>query len=182
MHDFDEVHEILRRAIACGRREICGRLISPRSIERVLRYRHEFYVREAQGRSVFSERVRNLPVRQHALIVAPPPRAQMHLVDRHRRIERIAAPALRHPGAVVPRIIERPGARRAGGRHFRVEGEWVCLVRNSSAQLEVTRYCSEAPRRTAATRPSQIPTRPSAVTARQRAAASAFQSPITETS
>ena len=43
----DEVHEVLRRAVAAGRGEISGRLIAPRAVERMLHHRHEFDVREA---------------------------------------------------------------------------------------------------------------------------------------
>ena len=45
----DQVHEVLRRAVAAGGSEVAGHLVSPGAVEGMLHHRHEFHVREAHA-------------------------------------------------------------------------------------------------------------------------------------
>ena len=130
----DEVHEVLGRPVAAGRGEVAGDLVAPRAVEGVLHHRHELHVGEAHLLAVVGEPRGDLPVAQGAVSVArgPHPRAEVDLVDRHRRVEGVASPAGPHPLRVVPGVVEvphhRPGLRRGLG----VNGVGVGLVRCSS--------------------------------------------------
>ena len=44
---IDEVHEIFRRAVAAGGREIPRGLVAPGFIQRMLHHRHQFHMRKA---------------------------------------------------------------------------------------------------------------------------------------
>ena len=59
--------------------------------------RHQLEMREAHVDGVGDERVGELVVGEPAVAVAAPPRAEMHLVDRHRRAARVALRARGHP-------------------------------------------------------------------------------------
>ena len=124
----DEVHEVLRRAVARGRREVAGRLVAPRAVERVLGHRHQLDVREAPLAHVVGERLRNVAVRRQQVAVVAPPRAQVHFVDRDRRVERVARAPRRHPRAVAPIVVERPRARRGRRRSLGEQRERIGLV------------------------------------------------------
>ena len=52
----DEIHEVLRRAVARARREVAGHLVAPRAVERVLHDRHQLDVREAHALHVLGQR------------------------------------------------------------------------------------------------------------------------------
>ncbi len=123
----DEVHAILRRAVARGGREVARGLVSPGAVERMLGDGHELHVREAHLRHVVGEMrgdvaiVRQRPVRA-------PPRSQVKLVDAQGRVHRVVLVARAHPLLVAPFVIEAPRARRAGRCHFRVERERVCTI------------------------------------------------------
>ena len=102
----DEVHEVLRRAVAARGGVVAGRLVAPAAGERVLADRHQLHVREAHLLAVFDELRRDLAVAEPALRVArvAPPAAEVHFVDRHRRVE-----------AVVLRPVARSTRRRSTG-------------------------------------------------------------------
>ena len=85
----DEVHEILRRAVTRRRREIAGRLVTPRAVERMLGDRHQLDVREAHALHVLDQRLRDAAIAEECVVGAAPPRAEMQLVDRHGRSERV---------------------------------------------------------------------------------------------
>ena len=51
----DEVHEVLRRAVARARREVAGALVAPGAVERVLHDRHQLDVREAHALHVVGQ-------------------------------------------------------------------------------------------------------------------------------
>ncbi len=115
----DHVHEVLRRAVAGGRREIAGGLVAPRAVERMLHDRQQLDMREAHVRHVLRELVGEVPVTQNLLGIlgTAAPGAEVHLVDRPGRIERIARLALRHPLRVAPLVGEIPD-HRAGARRL----------------------------------------------------------------
>ena len=91
MAGVDEIREILRRAEPAGRRVHSGRLVAPRAVERMLRDRHQLDVGEAHVGDVIRQLLGELAIGQPAAAVfgLPPPRAEMHLVDRHRRRQRV---------------------------------------------------------------------------------------------
>ena len=72
----DEVHEVLRRAVARARGEVPGDLVAPGAVERVLHDRQQLHVREAkltdvvgqpraQARGKLSERLPSSATRRH---------------------------------------------------------------------------------------------------------------------
>ncbi len=61
---IDEVHEVLRRAVAGGRREIARDLIAPGAVERVLHDGQQLHVGEAHLDHVVADGVRELPISQ----------------------------------------------------------------------------------------------------------------------
>ena len=67
-------------------------------------------------------------VGERSVAVAPLPRSQVHLVDRDRRVERVAVGALRHPTVVVPVVVEVGDDRRVSGRELAGERERVGLL------------------------------------------------------
>src|ERR1041385_5258543 len=73
----DEVHEILRRAVAARRREKSRALVAPRAIERMLHDRQELDVREIHLAHVLGERAGDLAIAEWAIVVVgiAPPRA-----------------------------------------------------------------------------------------------------------
>ena len=80
--------EVLGRTEAAGRREEAEHLVAPRARERMLHHRQQLDVREAQVLHVRHEPVGQLAVGQEpvALLRHARPRAEVHLVDRHRPI------------------------------------------------------------------------------------------------
>ena len=108
----DEVAEVVRAAEA-GRRRVVGRdLVAPRAAERVLGDRQELDVREAGLGDVVDQLPGELAVGQpHA------PRAEVHLVDRHRRLVPLGTRAAGQPVVVGPLVVRRVHDRRglAGG-------------------------------------------------------------------
>ncbi|MCY1224032.1 hypothetical protein D9M72_361740 [compost metagenome] len=124
---IDEVHEVLRRTETRGGREVAGGLVAPRAVERVLGHGHELHVREAHLVHVGGQPVRDFAVAEKLAVLALP-RAQVHLVDRLRRIERVALAARRHPFVVAPGVGQVADARGGGRRWLRAERDGVGLV------------------------------------------------------
>ena len=58
----DQILEVLRRAVAAGRRVKARHLVAPRRVIRVLGHRHEFHVREAHLLHVLDQRLGQLAV------------------------------------------------------------------------------------------------------------------------
>ena len=111
----DQRHQVLGCAVAGGRREVAGRLVPPRAVERVLHHRQQLDVGEAVGQHVVGERVGELGVGGEAATRRgdPAPRAEVHLVDRDRPGGRLGAPL--HPclvGPVVGEVGDHRGRRR----------------------------------------------------------------------
>ena len=111
-------------AEARGRREVAGHLVAPRAGERMLHHRHQLDVREAEVGDVVGELVGELAVAQRAVALerVAPPRAEMHLVDRHRPAQRVGA--LRGARATprrTRRASPRQTTRRVRRRHLGVE-------------------------------------------------------------
>ncbi len=99
----------------------------------MLGHGHELHVREAHLPHVIDERLRDLAVAEHAPVLGAPPRAQVHLVDRDRRVEGEPVRAPGHPRRIVPFVFQRPHARRGARRALEEEGHRVGLVQNGTA-------------------------------------------------
>ncbi len=127
---IDEIHEILRSAIARRGCEVPGDLVTPGAVERVLHDRHQLHVREAHLGYVVAERVGQLAIGQRAVVFLrhPSPGAQVHLVYRHGRVERVCAGARLHPLVIAPFVRQVPDDGRGSRWQLGVEGERIRLV------------------------------------------------------
>ena len=105
----DEAGEAGRIAEAGGRREQAGRLVAPGRVERVLGDRQELDMGEAEIRDIGDQLVGELVIGEEAAVGAAPPRAEMDLVDRHRRTALVAA----RPGAEIDAVGPVKGAGSA---------------------------------------------------------------------
>ena len=109
----DQVHQILRRAVARGRREVAGGLVAPRAVERVLGDRQQLDVGEALPRTYSASGARDLAVGRGACR-SPGRGATSRGAPRRStsaRRARCARGASCHPRGVAPRVLET--ARRA---------------------------------------------------------------------
>ena len=87
----DERHEVGRRAVPRGRREVASGLVAPRPVERMLHDREQLDVREPGLLHVLDQARRDLAVRAPAPVLAALPRTEVELVDRDRRVEPVIA-------------------------------------------------------------------------------------------
>ena len=121
---LDEGGEILRRAEAARRREERDRLVAPGAVEGILGDRQKLDMREAEVLHVGNQPLAQFAIGEIAvaLLRHPRPGAEMALVDRDRRVARIALAAAVHPGAVVPGAL-RQAVQDGGGRGRLLGGE-----------------------------------------------------------
>ena len=127
----DEEHEVLRRSIPAGRREVALDLVAPRGVERVLHHRHELDVGEAEAQRVVGELRRELAIGEPPIVVLrhSHPRADVQLVYGPWRLAPVGPRALRHPLAVTPVVAQVPDDRGLPGWRLGECGERVGLVR-----------------------------------------------------
>ena len=144
MGGVDQVAEFVGRPVADRRREQTHRLIAPRAVERILADRHQLDMGEAHVMDILHQIDRRFLVGQGAVAFLghPLPRAQMHLVDRHRRIAGLPVAALLQPGRVAPAVAGDVAHHRGGlGRVLGAEADRVGLQRQHRAagaqQLEL---------------------------------------------
>ena len=83
----DEAGEVLGRAETRGRREQAERLVAPRAAERMLGDRQQLEMGEAHVDGVGDQPVGQ---RRPSVLLGAHPRAEMDLVDRYRRVLRLA--------------------------------------------------------------------------------------------
>ena len=129
--EVDEVHEILRRAVAAGGRVVAHRLVAPTGRERMLADRQQLDVRVAHLLAVLDQLMGQLAVAQPAagIVAGPPPTAQVDLVERQRLLQPVGLAALAHPLGVVPVVAVQVDHLRGGPRrHFGAEAERVGLL------------------------------------------------------
>ena len=102
----DEALEVVRRAVARGRREVPEHLVAPRAVERMLGDADQLDVRIAEVVHVRDQLIGNFVPGEERRLAMPraAPRAGMQLVDVDRRAQRIPGAAPRQPLAVVPVI------------------------------------------------------------------------------
>ena len=101
-----EVPEFVGMAEARRRGEVGRDLVAPGSAEGVLGHRHELHVGEAEPLDVVDQFLGQFPVAE-----PDPPGAEVHFVDAHRRVVRIASGAGLHPFRVLE--ARRRAPRRA---------------------------------------------------------------------
>jgi hypothetical protein len=130
MQRVHQVHEVLGRAEPRRGREESGRLVAPGSREGILGDRQELDVREVHPARVLGEGAGRLAVGQGAVVLLghAAPRAEVHLVGRHRRARVLPDGARLHPGAVPPSVLEVPHDRTRPRRHLLPHREGVGLV------------------------------------------------------
>ena len=154
--------EVVGRAEARRRREVPGHLVAPRAGERVLHDRHQLDVREAEvGRRSRRQLVRELEVVERAVVLerVAPPRAEMHLVDRHRLAQRVALRAPLEP-------LRRPTTRASSGARStrspaaprRANATGSALMRSRPSCVRISNLYF-APSATPGTKSSQMPGR-----------------------
>ena len=131
MRLVDQIHEILRRAVAAGRGEIADDLITPRAVERILGQRHELDVRVAHFLDVGHKLVRHLAVGIKVAVLVHLPRAEMAFVDVDRTGIRQVVLSPLEPAVVAPfvaaDVIRLGGVARAS---LEMEAVGVGLVEN----------------------------------------------------
>ena len=130
MQHVDHVHQILRRAVAAGRREEAGDLISPRAVKGMLHHRHQLDVREIHLAQVFGERPGQLAIAHRSIVFFehPLPRSDVHLVDSHRRGEGVPLCADAHPLLILPVVVEVPHDRCSVRGRLRVNADGIGFV------------------------------------------------------
>ena len=119
----DEVAQAVRVTEAGGGGVVRGDLVAPRAAEGVLHDRQELHVGEAGLLQVGDQLVGQLGVR-----LAAAPRAEVHLVDRHRLLVGCSLLPAPHPLVVVPGVGGLEDDRRLGGGHLRGVGHRVGLL------------------------------------------------------
>ena len=125
----DEGAEVVGCAEARRRREEPRHLVAPRARERVLHDRHQLDVREVEVAHVVGELVGELQVVQRAVFLEriATPRAEVHLIDRDRPLERLGRAAPLEPLVVGPLVARRVHDRGVRRRHLRRERERIGL-------------------------------------------------------
>ncbi|MFK4686340.1 hypothetical protein ABIF39_008097 [Bradyrhizobium diazoefficiens] len=106
----DQRGKIFRRAEPAGRCIEAGRLIAPGAVERVLADGEEFEMGEPHVAGIGRQLLGQLAVGEPFIVALAPPRAEMDLVDRHRRRQRIDAVRRRARPRQV-RLVEHDGGR-----------------------------------------------------------------------
>ena len=136
----DELAEVVGRAEARRRGEVARHLVAPRARERVRHHRQQLDVGEAHVLRVGAQLVGQLEVGQRpvALERVQPPRAEVDLVDRHRRrrarstrAARRATP--RRPTRAAGRA--RPTPSWAGARSANATGSAFRRISPSGARI-----------------------------------------------
>src|SRR5262249_84089 len=125
----DEVHEVLRRAVPRGGREISRGLVAPGSVKGMFRDRQQLDVRVAGTLDGIDEATGELGIGQALSVRSALPGAEVDLIDGERGVERHAAGSRAHPFRVIPVVIETPSARRRARRNFPGKGKRIALVR-----------------------------------------------------
>src|SRR3989304_2954440 len=130
MEHVDKVHQILRRSVAAGRREVSGGLITPRTVEGMLGERQELDVGEAHLLCVLRQPRCYLSIAERAIgfLGYAPPGPQMDLIDTHGGLQGVATSPGLHPVFVAPLVVKVPDHRSGARRRFVMECKRVGLV------------------------------------------------------
>ena len=104
VHPVDEVHKVLRCAVAGGGGEVAGALVAPAGVIGVLGDGQQLDVVEAHLLDVGGQPVRQVPVADEVTVLLTPPGAQVDLVDVQRGAVDLVAVAIVQPLAVTPLV------------------------------------------------------------------------------
>ena len=116
-----------------GRGVEAGDLVSPRPSERVLGDRQKLQMREAMALTVLGEQGSEILVRQLLTVGAASPRAEVNLVDAHRRALQVASGPICHPGRVRPcEVGGFQDVRRCPRRSIHRQSKRIGLVAGST--------------------------------------------------
>ena len=118
--------KILRSAKSAGRRVQTGRLIAPRAVERVFADGQKFDVSKAEIADIARKLLRQVAIGQPFVVALAPPRAEVDLVDRHRRSERVDISG-RRPGTRQLGLVENDGCRLR--THLGGKCQWIGFQR-----------------------------------------------------
>ncbi len=129
MQAVDEVPEVVGGPEARGGGVVAGHLVAPRAREGMLHHGQELDVCEAEIRDVVGELVGELAVAQRTVVLerVPPPRAEMHFVDRDGGAQRIRGGSSLEPRLVAPDVLRVVHHRGVGRRHLGLERERIGL-------------------------------------------------------
>ena len=118
MRLVDQMHQILRSAVAAGSGKVADYLITPRTIERILSQRHELDVGVAHFLDIWHKLVRQLAVGVEVAVLVHLPRAEVAFVDVDRIGIRQVFLAPVQPRGVVPfvtfDVVRLGGVARTG--------------------------------------------------------------------
>ena len=103
IHKFTK---LIRRAEATGRGKVTANLIAPGFVVGKLRHRHEFNMGVAHFFDVIDKLIGEFEIGEETifLLKAALPRAEMHLIDRHRTVVGVGLSAFLHPRLVFPEV------------------------------------------------------------------------------
>src|SRR4030067_1450051 len=107
VHQFDQVHQVLRSAESAGGREIACDLVTPRAVEWMLIDRQELHMRESHISKIFRKLLAKLPVVEpsETLLVLSSPGAGVGLVHRDGAGGGIMGVTIRHPIGIAPFVV-----------------------------------------------------------------------------
>ncbi len=134
---IDQVTEIVRFTVACGRRVVVSDLIAPRwSIGMFFEWQ-KLHVGEAHLLDVVGERLRHFTIRKRTILFfdLSPPRAEVNFVDRKRVAKVFFTRALFQPLRIAKFVLRGIDDRRSVGRDFRVLRVWVGFEKGSGARV-----------------------------------------------
>jgi len=126
---IDQIHKVLGHSIAGGGGIVTGHLVSPGSVEGMLRNAHQLHMGVPHGFNIICQFPGSFPVSEAVVAFRPvclAPGSQMHLIDGYGGLYRILISALFHPGGIAPGKAGDIGCDRGGSRPvFAVEGKGI---------------------------------------------------------
>src|SRR5260221_8231235 len=106
MTAVDKDTQLVRGAVARGRRKQRDRVVTPGTVKRKFGDRHHLDMVEAKIGDVGHQLISQLAIGEiaEALVDIAAPRAKMHFVDRYGRFAVVVPRTLAHPLAVLPHM------------------------------------------------------------------------------
>ena len=136
MQVIDQIHKILRAAVAGGGRIVAGHLIAPGAVEGMLRDAHQLHMGVPHLQHIICQLMGQLPVIIIPVLIGTMgmllPRTRMHLIDGHGLFLRILLFPLLHPVLVRPTETGDIGYFGRGSRtHLRLGCVRIRLVKQT---------------------------------------------------
>ena len=132
----DEVHEVFGGAIAACGREIAGRLVPPRSTERMLGNRQEFQVGKSHLLAILDQLVGQFAIIEPTVVGrrALSPRPQMDLVDRDGLLKDTVLRTIFKPTCVVPLVGKRMDDRGGSRWDLGIKSQRIRFIDDTSVE------------------------------------------------